>query len=713
LITYDYTIERDEGDSVVTYHPDRIPKELPNLVYIEGPNSSGKSTLLHILAAGFYATHLRTLNPSLRSKVERILKSDHQKVTFHFEIQNQDGSLRLVAAKKDPRSGQVELREVRKGRERLLAPETFLREYRLIYDIPDNPTQRLLQLVNEIKNTQVRYASEVRLLRTRIEEIINEVTSARDPRRIAELRRNILELQGKLDQDRQKTSEKEKFLTKLEGYGAARGVQETFAKQKAAEGKIGDLEDQLEKQAKRKRKVSRERAGALKLARLLSDDLQKHHDSVTPVLLAFVEKTTRQRFEAWKDISFDEALRNRQIPPAVDRLISDFRKALSDVMNDPEQKEHLEKARVYKELAEILRRYTVYDVMMPGTEKTIVDVVRALEEENKKHKHAAIVVENIQAATQHLGQMETLIDQLQPILAELQRPDSGDESIEEVSEDNEDVTRRLAELRTQKTKLERDFGMFHASCVNLGLDPGHPEKVLQLSSVDPDLTPFLAYTLEQVLDAIKEWKDDVVKYRQQVSSRERSLDVYKRELEKLENREPHPYQDRLEDLERVQKACLVMEQKLSKRFGEYLDALSSRRPLGAEEDAAEYERAIARFLARKISHVRHVQSVYEVSAVDLAKGIIHTTSKKQIRLDDMGTGQSQSAYLVGLLNADDGRQAIALFDEVAMMDRNSMSPVYERLRTLYREGRLLAGVVVQMADDIRVESISEADKLES
>ena len=69
----------------------------------------------------------------------------------------------------------------------------------------------------------------------------------------------------------------------------------------------------------------------------------------------------------------------------------------------------------------------------------------------------------------------------------------------------------------------------------------------------------------------------------------------------------------------------------------------------------------------------------------------------------MGTGQSQSAYLTGLLNTkDDRRKIIALFDEVAMMDSVSLESIYKKFRELYESDRLIAGIVVQKSDSVRI-----------
>jgi len=109
-------------------------------------------------------------------------------------------------------------------------------------------------------------------------------------------------------------------------------------------------------------------------------------------------------------------------------------------------------------------------------------------------------------------------------------------------------------------------------------------------------------------------------------------------------------------------------------------------------------------LAKKIDYIRHLNEDYKVTYIDLIEEAIITEAGKKIRFADMGTGQSQSAYLKGKLNTSDNRKIIALFDEVAMMDSTSLKPIYDKFKDLYKEGSMVAGIVVQRADKVNVMS---------
>ena len=152
---------------------------------------------------------------------------------------------------------------------------------------------------------------------------------------------------------------------------------------------------------------------------------------------------------------------------------------------------------------------------------------------------------------------------------------------------------------------------------------------------------------------------------------------------------------------------MLLEQKLSKDYDANIESIIKKSVDKGRKDE-EYFDAVAKYLGRRVGYVRHLDESLEVSKVDLIEGVIATKTGKRIRLTDMGTGQSQSAYLTGLLNTDDRRRIIAIFDEVAMMDVASLEPIYNKLRELYKQDRLLLGIVVQKGETTKVVSKVEA-----
>jgi exonuclease SbcC len=134
------------------------------------------------------------------------------------------------------------------------------------------------------------------------------------------------------------------------------------------------------------------------------------------------------------------------------------------------------------------------------------------------------------------------------------------------------------------------------------------------------------------------------------------------------------------------------------------DIIDEKAEHSEDKDRERYYKAIFTYLAKKIDYIRHLNEDYKVTYIDLIDETIITEAGKNIRFADMGTGQSQSAYLKGKLNTADNRKIIALFDEVAMMDSTSLKPIYDKFKDLYTEGSMVVGIVVQRADKVNVMS---------
>lgn len=113
MIECSYTLNRDEGDITREFRSRKDMELLPNLVYIEGPNSSGKSTILHILALSLFGLHKENINPSLRNKMQSLINSNHQKLKFNVKISNKDGSLKLESTKENSDNPEIILYETK------------------------------------------------------------------------------------------------------------------------------------------------------------------------------------------------------------------------------------------------------------------------------------------------------------------------------------------------------------------------------------------------------------------------------------------------------------------------------------------------------------------------------------------------------------------------------------------------------------------------
>jgi exonuclease SbcC len=225
---------------------------------------------------------------------------------------------------------------------------------------------------------------------------------------------------------------------------------------------------------------------------------------------------------------------------------------------------------------------------------------------------------------------------------------------------------------------------------------------------EPALEAYLIYDTRQLEDAAKDLLRDFETAESNIRKLEFDLNVQKRDIARLEKQESHKYQDKQDELEAIHTKCQTLERRLSRDFAGFLASISDGRSKPVSGEEKTYHSEVAKYLGTKLGTVRHLNNEYAVRLVDLHKGEITTEKGKVIRLSDMGTGQTQSAYLKSLLETDDARKVIALFDEVATMDSQSLELVCDRLRKLHSSGRLLVGMIARIGDSVKVVPLNTA-----
>ncbi len=123
------------------------------------------------------------------------------------------------------------------------------------------------------------------------------------------------------------------------------------------------------------------------------------------------------------------------------------------------------------------------------------------------------------------------------------------------------------------------------------------------------------------------------------------------------------------------------------------------------KEETTYIELIGQYLAKKIGRIKHIPETYDVKSIDVISKKLITEQGTIIHFSDLGTGQGQAAYLETLLSMSENKKIIALFDEVAMMDEQTLKPIMNKLRDLYNEKKLLMAMIVQKSNDVIVEEI--------
>jgi exonuclease SbcC len=701
VIKVDYLLERDYGDEIKVFQPGKIPNELENLVYIEGPNSSGKSTLLNIIALGFHGLKKDKLNPALRSKLNDLVNSDHQNIKFKVELTNADKSLTLTAFRESS-DDEIRIKETIGNKTISLTPEAFHRRYNLIYDIPDNPTERLNQLTGEIREIQKIYSIRLGGFKNYLIQITGEIRRGRDPKRLEQLRAAVAKGTEELKTLNEQVHTSESFLDQLEKYQSARAYLRKHEELEVLDAKAKKLRKQIGETERKTKKVNRQYQYHLQETKKKLGEMREQQLTIGSLIDPFLPKEERHHLALWNRIDIDGALEEFEVAQILDSEILALKRILAKQFNpDKESRKDLAEARVYSDLIELLDHYRNSDVILPG-DKTIDEFITLLEEANKQNKEIKIKADNYERVNNLLDNLRDERRSANQLLKELHQ--MGRENITtEDDEPDDQLEKDLEQLEKKRKILEQSCDFSRMECAKKNINDGNVQEVLDELDSSDFIEPYRIYDEGQLEDAVTEMRGDIDSKNKVIRTKSEGVRLNRNELDRLEKMEPHKYQDRLPELEVVLDKVLRLDKKLTTDFEAKIKSIiDGSPPKGAQDDF--YFEEVAKYLGRRVGYVRHLDESYKVDKIDLIAGIIITESGKKIRLTDMGTGQSQSAYLTGLLNTEDSRRIIALFDEVAMMDTSSLEPIYNKFRELYENNRLLLGIVVQKGDEVKVVS---------
>jgi DNA repair protein SbcC/Rad50 len=698
MIEFDYILKRNEGDEERTFKPDKIPTKLDNLVYIEGPNSSGKSTLLHIISLGFYGLKNPGIPNSLKDKMKSLIDTEYQELTFKIEITGKNDLLKLVAEKNDPLKTRIDVYEIDDGKKKLISAELFEKKYNLIYDIPIDPTSRLKQLTEDVQRAQLRYGSRVGELKTYVRGIIEEIKHSKDPNRIEQLKNNrdntqkditvLIKTKNKIDHDKDI----------LEKYTFHRFYYYYRSEVERLNKDIKIKESSHKKEVTHKKKINRQHYSLLLNLKVAIKEMQERFDEITTYLRNLLPPSEKHRLDIWEGIDLRSAISEFQFQEKLTIELIHFRGILKKEREEKINEETRKMAKFYLILTELLQSFPDLEITMPGG-KSISEFAQEINDMKKKYDHIMVSDNNFEKSIDLINNLyhqkndieSGILSKLRQIRQELPQ-DSLEECDQSMQEDELDDLKRQSQYSLNK------FNYYENEWIKKGR-PSHDE-----ISIDQNTWKmFINHTEDQLKTEISKMEEDTYDKDSDIKKLDTLCNRLKIQIEELEKQKEHPYRKYHDSLDKLLETIESLEQKIRRDFDENIKEIIEKNASHSDDKYKErYYKAIFTYIAKKIGYIRHLSDEYKIEYIDLIDQYIKTDKGKIIRFLDMGTGQGQSTYLLGRLNTNDERKIIALFDEVAMMDSASLNPIYNRFRELYDDDLMLSGIVVQRADNINI-----------
>jgi len=713
VIKYDYSLRRSINETEFkVFVPDKIPSELPNLVLIEGPNSSGKSTLLNILAMSLYGDKSTKLNPELLEKISSLKFSLHQKIVFDFEITDRNGNKVLESVKGSYDDEDVILCEYVKGKKKPLSYRSFLSKYNLIYDIPSKPTERLRELLNELKDEQLRYGTKIKHITDFVSVKLNELENYRDPERIADYETKITECEDEITGLENKLPTLKEFYNNLENYTYLRQYLYYHSELDTLVNRLSVLKKRKVSTKKRVKSVNRKYRKTKRDTSGLMDTLSNDKRTITPLLKKLFIKDSKEELQIWADINLFN-MKDNMLDPKLEFLANKFANKIVNMMKNIQDDEAFINGRVYDNLIGILEQYRNVNITIPKIDVTINEILNIMIEEKEKYEEIIDGYNNLSDILADLESIDESLDKLKKYLVELSKMEETESDIIEgdyIYDDSIDQDISSIEKEIKNTKKQHSF--YHKQCIskdiNVELDQFNLKDLFNQFEENKNLKPYFAYKETTLLNRINGMNEQIKKMDEDINHQNNLKEIYQDELTALISMEIHPYEGYKDELNIILPRLRTLSSLLLGKYNEMINNLIKKDLKKIKKGDDVYHQNIFKYLGNRIGKFRHIERDYEATEIDLINGVIKTRENITIHLIDMGTGQSQSAFLLGLLNTpDDKRKIIALFDEVAMMDRFALKPVYDCLRELYNQDRLLLSVVIQRGDEIKVRDLLE------
>lgn len=201
MIEFDYTLTVDMGTEKKTHRPPGgMPKKLNNIFRLQGPNSSGKSTLMNMIALASHGLKKGKIPNSVKSRMEELVKPGYKDLGFELYIQDPVTKRALKSTKKMGDPGVIVRESVDGGNNfSIIAADQFEKKYNLIYDIPENPVGRLNELIREIKEVQNSFGRDIRTFQFFVEKLSEKINNARSPENIKALEDEYVFKNGQLE----------------------------------------------------------------------------------------------------------------------------------------------------------------------------------------------------------------------------------------------------------------------------------------------------------------------------------------------------------------------------------------------------------------------------------------------------------------------------------------------------------------------------------
>jgi hypothetical protein len=686
---------------------------------IKASNSSGKSFLLNSIAYAFRALELPEdeLSPTLRRSLNYLIDKEHQKIDFEIIINDPDG---FKINSKFNHLDENEIKIIKEdGVTEVIDSNIFSKKYKLLYDIPENPLDRIYKLLKSIKEFNSDILGKLNPLDIKLRDILKSIKDERDEIVINKIQDRInSNLNLKTNYNKRLTEVKEK-LKDLENYDSLIKLKKSLDSKNRKEIEYSKIEKDL-RLLKPNTNVKGKTDNKKKIS-VLKKEIRDLH--ISGLLVSCKEEITEniyyEKFTnsfSKTDINLFNYLFDNPEFIVNDLLVNDIQK-ISSFFKALETFKNVSLEKVFETLKSEFNE-SEYRLI-----KDLKNAFSKYQESNQEsgfveglfEKKSDLILKELKVYENKLG----VLDDLNQIQKELNNTISKLViNIKKGSVFSKKLSKEITKNKDgKKGNYENTLERANNIKDSINRDKIEIDRLRNILEVNGiQLSALNEVSSREALRENLYFKNSYCK-----GSEKEQIDDYKKEIKKsellLEILDKTLLDDKVklkvEDSKQSSEYAInhreiqILSNKLS-FFTKYMvqrNALISDNGELKSDDSLEYKsymKIIGEYVASLMGNkIIYQDSNVEIAYIDYSSKTPYfvTPEDKKIAFSDFSGGQGSSNYLKAKLNINEERKFIVLIDEIANMDNKSLDVVIERLKELDDNNKLLLAILVEPAKE--------------
>ncbi|MCG1037709.1 hypothetical protein [Polaribacter sargassicola] len=688
------------------------------ILVIKASNSSGKSFLLNSIAYAFKALELPDdeLSPSLRRSLNYLIDKEHQKINFEIDIDDPDG-FKINGKFNYLDENEIRIKDKKGGAEKINSDE-FSSRYKLLYDIPEKPLDRIYKLLKSIKEFNGEILGNLNPLDIKIRDILKSIKEERDEV-------VIKKIQDRINRDLELKKTHEDKLDKLkENLKDLENYDNLIRLKKSTDSKARKVIEfsNIEKELKLLKPSSRSKKNTDNKNKIsaLKKEIRNLHISSLLVYCKeeIIENVYYEKFTnsfSKTDVNLFNYLFDNPESIVDDLLVNDVEK-ISKFIKGLESFKNISLDKVFKELKS---EYNEFDY------KFIKELKNAFTKYQDNCRQSQLIIglfdKNPYLIMEKLDIYEnklSIVDDLNKLQKELNNAISSlvgkinkglsfskklSREITKNKSGNNGYDKKIERANNIKESINRDKLEIDKLRNNLEINGVKLSVLNDANSIDElcdNLYMKNNYCKGKEKEQIDEYKNEIKKSELFLVTLDKALldDNVKLKVENSKKSSKYALNHR---------EIQIFSNKLSffTRYMVQRNALISDNGELKSDDSLEYK-SYMKIIGEYVASLMGNKIIYQDSNVDIAyidysskTPYFVTQNDRRIAFSDFSGGQGSSNYLKAKLNISEERKFIVLIDEIANMDNKSLEMVIDRLKELNNNNKLLLAILVEPAKE--------------